>query len=145
MTPSPKPVDFPASARRHFEDAKLLEATGRLPNAGHLYGFVAECGLKALLVWDGNQTDAEGSLPSFRVHVDQLLITGTFTRFRSLVAGRSGARYLSMMPKIGDFSDWKVQHRYFSEVALPASFAKWKAAAHEVGRMLDQARLDGKR
>ncbi len=46
MTPQLKPVDFPASARRHFEDAKLLEATGRFPNAGHLYGFVAGMGLK---------------------------------------------------------------------------------------------------
>jgi hypothetical protein len=143
-----KPVDFAGSARRHFNDAKLLEAGGRLPNAGHLYGYVAECGLKALLTWHGHPTDAEGSpvaKSGYRVHVDQLLIKKTFTTLQLFVASRSGAKYLAMIPSINAFSDWNVAHRYFSESALPSSLPKWKAAAGEVGRMLDQARLDGKK
>src|SRR5580698_9732560 len=132
MTPQRKPVDFPASARRHFEDARLLEATGRSPNAGHLYGFVAECGLKALLIWDGHPTDPEGSFvrsSGFRVHIDQLVITATFTLLKLYVNGRSGTKYLSMIPSIGAFADWRTHHRYFSEAALPASLPRWKAAA----------------
>lgn len=81
MTPSPKPINFVAAARRHMADAKLLEVNGRLPNSGHIYGFVAECGLKALLVWHGHPTDAEGSperRSGFRVHVDQLVIARAF-------------------------------------------------------------------
>jgi hypothetical protein len=79
MAPVPKPVDFPASARRHLADAKLLEANGRLANAGHLYGFAAECGLKALLIWHGYPTDPEGSpdpkrKPTFRVHISELVV-----------------------------------------------------------------------
>jgi hypothetical protein len=130
-----------------MNDAKLLEAQNRLPNAGYLYGYVAECGLKALLTWHGYQTDSDGSPVQgpFRVHVDQLVITTTLTSLKLLVNNRSGAKYLAMIPSINSFSDWKVHHRYFSEAALPTSFSKWKAAAHEMGQMLDQAMLDGKK
>jgi hypothetical protein len=41
MTLVTKRVDFPASARRNLEDAKLLEAEGRVPNAGYLYGYAS--------------------------------------------------------------------------------------------------------
>lgn len=148
MTPLLKPVDFPAAARRHMEDAKLLEANSRLPNAGHLLGFVAECGLKALLTWHGHVTDAEGSpepKSGFRTHIDQLVIPERLKLLKLFVDGRSGAKYLAMIPNIGAFSDWKPGHRYYSEAALPTSFRAWKAAAHEVGRMLDQALIDGKK
>jgi hypothetical protein len=50
-----------------------------------------------------------------------------------------------MIPSVNAFSDWRVAHRYYSESALPTSFPKWKAAAHEVGRMLDRALIDGKK
>lgn len=93
MMPAPKPVDFPASARRHLADAVLLEASGRLANAGYLYGYVAECGLKALLVWHQYPTDADGSPRNaiFRVHVDKLIISQTLTALRTFLSGRSGA------------------------------------------------------
>jgi hypothetical protein len=148
MAPLLKPVDFPASARRHMADAKLLEANSRRPNAGHLYGYVAECGLKALLIWSGHLTDAEGSperTGGFRVHIDKLVISSTLTSLRHFVNSRSGAKYLALIPSIDAFIDWSVGHRYYSEAALPASFSKWKSAAYEVGRMLDQAHLDGKK
>jgi len=148
MAISPKPVDFPKSALRHMHDAKLLEASNRLPNAGYLYGYVAECGLKALLAWHGHPTDPEGSFErssGFRYHVDELVIAARFASLRLYVGGRAGAKYLAMIPSIDAFSDWKVYHRYFSEAALPASFSKWKAAALEVGQMLDTAFQDGMR
>jgi hypothetical protein len=142
-----KPVDFHGSARRHIADADLLESNSRLPNAGHLYGYVAECGLKALLIGLGYPTDLEGSParknPSFRVHISGLLAPATFISLNLFLSGRAGAKYLALIPKIGDFSDWRVEHRYYSEGALPGSLGKWKAAAHEVGRMLDQARTHG--
>jgi hypothetical protein len=129
-----------------MDDAKLLEANSRLPNAGHLYGYVAECGLKALLTWHGHPTDADGSplrSSGFREHIDKLVIAPTFTSLKFFVQNRSGAKYLAMIPSVNAFSDWKVNHRYFLEAALPTSFSKWKIAADEVGRMLDQAHLDG--
>ena len=57
--------------------------------------------------------------------------------------GRAGSKYLALISGIGDFSDWRVEHRYYSEAALPTSLAKWKAAAHQVGLMLDQAKTYG--
>lgn len=144
---TPKLVDFCASARRHLADAELLEANSRLPNAGHLYGYVAECGLKALLIGHGYPTDDEGSpkpaTPNLRVHINRLLIPGTLQTLRVYVTGRSGAKYLAMISSIEDFSDWRVEHRYYSEKALPQSLSKWKAAAREVGLMLDQAKTYG--
>jgi hypothetical protein len=148
MNPVPKPVDFSQSARRHFDDAKLLEANGRRPNAAHLYGFVAECGLKALLCWHGYPTDPEGSpirKSEYRVHVDQLVVARTLTSLKLFVSGRSGAKYLAVIPNIDAFADWKADHRYVKDSALPTSLLKWKTAAFEVGRMLDLARMDGKR
>lgn len=146
MAPS-KPVDFHASARRHLADAELLDANNRSANAGHLYGYMAECGLKALLIGHGYPTDADGSPrqnnPNVRVHINMLVIPGTLQFLRLWLAGRSGARYLAMISSIDDFSDWRVEHRYYSETALPNSLAKWKAAAYEVGRMLDQAKTYG--
>ena len=142
-----KPVDFHGSARRHIADADLLESNNRLPNAGHLYGYAAECGLKALLIGLGYPTDVEGSpaktKPNFRVHINDLLAPDAFIWLNLFLNGRAGAKYLALISGIADFSDWRVEHRYYSEAALPGSLTKWKAAAHEVGRMLDQAKTYG--
>lgn len=143
------PTDYYASARRHMKDAELLESHRRFANAGHLYGYMAECGLKALLVWHHYPTDAGGSLlkadtGNFRVHVDKLVVAETYQELVQYLKGRSGSKYLAMLPNIRSFSDWRVEHRYYGETALPASLPAWKLAAKDVGRMLDKARLDGR-
>jgi hypothetical protein len=149
MTTTAKTVDFVAAARRHMADAKLLEENSRIPNAGHLYGYVAECGLKALLIGSGYPTDEEGSprnqkqKPKIRTHIDQLVIPETILHLSVFLEGRSGAKYFALLPSIADFSDWEVAHRYYSEAALPNSIGRWRAASLEVARMLDQARIDG--
>jgi len=145
MPPS-RPIDFPSSARRHIQDALLLEERGRLPNAGHLYGLAAECGLKAILIWHGHPTDAEGSPQRpFREHVDKLLISHNMTAITTFLTGRSGAHYLSLIPSISNFSDWSASHRYFSESSLPASLHKWRQGAVEIGQMLDYALTEGRK
>jgi hypothetical protein len=58
--------------------------------------------------------------------------------------GRNATRYVSMLPGLLHFSDWSVDHRYWSELALPmSSVSHWRAAAQEVGAMLDAATADG--
>ncbi|GAA0526035.1 hypothetical protein [Saccharopolyspora thermophila] len=47
--PGPPP-DFPTAARRHYQNALLLRKEQRLPNADHVAGMAAECGLKAILI-----------------------------------------------------------------------------------------------
>jgi hypothetical protein len=143
-------VDFLGSARRHMNDADLLEVNHRNANAGQLHGFVAECGIKAIMRWLGYPTDSEGSPLSLnkahnlRAHIEN--IAGRIQiieAFVSSVSGRSGSKYLAMIPNITNFSSWSISHRYYREADLPNSFADWKVAAVEVIKMLDQATKDG--
>lgn len=145
----PSTVDFPLAAKRHWQDAGLLETNGRTGNAGQLYGFSAECGIKALLVGLNYPTDADGSpvrtppagTPQVRKHVHQLVdIIGDIQNY---VHGRNGAKYTALFSNITNFSDWSVDHRYWADTAIPKSLPAWKAAAEEVMGMLDAASLDG--
>lgn len=138
-------VNFHDAARRHFQDAELLWMNTREANAGHLYGFVAECGIKAILVASGSiQVDANGDIPQrhpFRLHADRL--SSQINQIHSSLQGRTSVNYLAQVPHIADFSDWSTDHRYYDESALPPSTAKWRSAAQQVMSMLDQAKIDG--
>lgn len=145
------PVDFLGSARRHMHDAGLLETNSRRANSGQLLGFAAECGIKAVMVWLGYPVDAQGSPQWFRgqphnlrAHIEN--ISGRLPDIEAFTvgtSGRSGSKYLAMIPGIIHFSTWSVDHRYYRESSLPNSFMDWKAAASEVMRMLDEATKDG--
>lgn len=145
MTVPAKLVDFHQAARRHFNDAELLLSQTRQANAGHLYGFAAECGVKALLVWKGYPSDPvsgdiEKKPNKFRVHIHEL--TKNINMVYTFLDGRGAAKYLAMIPSIGDFSDWKTDHRYYIESELPPSVLNWRNASREIMHMLDQAMLD---
>lgn len=140
-------VDFFAASKRHHADATLLQKEGREPNAGHLFGFSAECGLKALLVNSGYPTDPDGDLikpsPSTfnpRTHIDAL--TGLLPQIITYLSGRSGAKYLAHIPNVGDFADWKVSHRYYAASSIPSSVEKWGVAADEIQVMLQNLQSD---
>ena len=140
-------VNFLSSARRHINDGDLLSSNGCIENAGQLYGFVAECGLKALFIILGKfPTDSEGSplrnkqLPKLKSHVNELVpIINSIDLY---CQGRT-AFYLSLLPSLGNFSDWSVDHRYYDSASIPQSLAEWKAGADEITSMLQQATLDG--
>ena len=134
-------VDFFAASKRHHADAMLLQKEGREPNAGHLFGFSAECGIKALLVDSGYPTDPDGDLkkpsqptPDARKHVDEL--SGLMHNIIASLSGRSGAQFLAQIPNVGNFADWKVSHRYYAASSIPPSLEKWQVAADEVQGML---------
>ena len=40
---------YDVAATRHFRDGQLLESEDRLSNADQLFGFAAECAIKAAL------------------------------------------------------------------------------------------------
>lgn len=153
-TTTPAPVAYEQAARRHLADAETLFSQGRMANAGQLFGFVAECGLKALLLACGVVPDSEGGIPSkhpakpnkqhpLRQHMPDL--TGRIAAYGQLIPdGPQAARYMATMPNLGDFIDWSVDHRYWRDGALPlTSVAKWRSAAKAVSTMLDQAKQDG--
>lgn len=139
-----KTVDFSGAGRRHYQDAELLKSNNRIPNAGHLFGFAAECGIKALLVSHGLSTDpttgdlVETKPYKYKTHVNVLI-----NNVQTFSGSPGYSKYVGMMPNLKAFSNWDTSHRYYDELLIPTSFTDWRTAAEEVIRMLDQARLDG--
>jgi hypothetical protein len=139
-------VNYAQSARRHFHDAEQLLERHRHGNAGHLFGFAAESGLKAVLVACGVPTDANGSIPQghrLRQHVpvlgDRLVKDGHL-----MPDGRFATVYMAKVGSLGNFHDWSIEHRYWADAALPvASVDLWRQCACEIMAMLDQAIEDG--
>jgi hypothetical protein len=137
-------VDFLGSSKRHYQDAELLTSNKRVPNAGHLFGFAAECGIKALLVSQGLKTDPktgdiiESRPHKYRTHVDVLI-----NNVQPFPSSRIYSKYLGMMPNLKAFSNWSTTHRYYKESSIPPSHSDWREAAREVLKMLDEGKLDG--
>ncbi|MCX8066491.1 MAG: SAM-dependent methyltransferase [Anaerolineae bacterium] len=92
------PEDFLDAHKRHWEDAESLFQIGRLANADHLYGLSAECGLKYLLIFRG-----ENLTPRERVHIDRLWL-----RFHDLAEDRRWPNVSADNP----FADWRIGQRY---------------------------------
>jgi hypothetical protein len=150
--PMPTLINFHQSAKRHFYDADLLLMHHeRSANAGQLYGFAAECGIKSLLIWQGYPSEPTGDLKkrksnekgnqNFRKHIHELV--QNIHSLETFLDGRSGARYRVMLPSLHTFSDWHTDQRYYADSALPKSTPNWRQSAEEIMRMLDQALLDG--
>jgi hypothetical protein len=141
-------VNFKQAAKRHFDDAEALQNQGRSANAGQLYGFTAECGLKALMVAHGLGTEPNGDIRNvapdrqYRKHLPHISqLVATLMLFPD---GRNATRYLALLPDLARFDDWSIDHRYWMESELPSgSYANWRAAARQVSIMLDVATADG--
>lgn len=148
MTTATGKISFHGAARRHYADADLLGTNRRDANAGHLYGFVAECGLKALLVAGGLRTEPDGDITrnpkgtDFRWHVDTLVTQ--INMVHSFLDGRTMSDYLAHIPDITNFCDWSTAHRYYAETHIPSSLENWHIAASQVMKMLDIVKADGK-
>jgi hypothetical protein len=136
-----KIVDFSGASRRHYRDAELLMDNSRVPNAGQLLGFAAECGIKALLIAHGLKTDSRtGDIEEkgpYRTHINALI--NNAQTFRD---SRRYSQYFGMLPNLRAFKDWDTKHRYWNKSSIPSSHTDWQKAAKEVMEMLDQAKLD---
>ena len=132
-----KRVDYAGCARRHFKDAGKLHQSGGHANAGQLYGFSVECGLKALLIQSGTPAEAEGGIAGeFKEHLPRL--TQMIAAMTTLPDGRSASALLAAVPHLGKMHDWKTEHRYWKVAALPRqSLPNWAAAAQEMVNHLD--------
>ena len=105
----PHDADFTDANRRHWEDAELLHEHSRWANADQLYGFSAECGLKAVMKELGMQVDDIGrpEVLKYRQHVQDL-----WPEFVSFAEEKGGARYLGLLPNDRSFADWSHHDRY---------------------------------
>jgi len=130
--------DFFDASKRHYNDAKFLQNDNRLPNAAQLFGFAAECGMKALIEKiSGQSLDLK-----YYKHVDGLI--KLLPSLSTLANGRMAGTYLAMISGFNAFGTWTTHHRYMSETDIPlADLPTWAAASAEVQKMLQQAQLDG--
>jgi len=114
-----------------------------LPNADQLFGFAAECGLKAVMQALGMQLDRDGrpQEKEHRRHINRL-----WDVFRSFCQGLTGARYASELPKVNPFSNWSADQRYFrssSSCFDEARVDEHRAGALDVLKIVEKARVDG--
>ena len=106
--------DFLDAHRRHWDDAEFLFNTSRWANADHLYGVVAECGLKRLMMAFGMKLGPEGTPEDRdnRAHVmEARKRTNAWERYETYRSGHhEGASY--GLPAANPFQDWDVSQRY---------------------------------
>lgn len=103
------PSDFSNAHGRHWEDAELLFDSDRWANADQLYGFSAECGLKAVMMSFEMPVDSAGTPtePKNKSHVQHL-----WPIFQAFLEGRRANRYLRLLPKGEPFVNWSHHDRY---------------------------------
>ena len=136
----PHPADFLDAHRRHWQDAELLFECSRWANADQLYGFSAECGLKAVMVFLGMDTDDTGAPASsqYRRHVHDL-----WPLFRTFVTQAGGTRFIGMLPAGAPFADWSHADRYSHSMNFDDTTVQpHRLAAQEVRHMIEDWRQD---
>lgn len=89
----------------------MLFACERWANADHLYGFSAECGLKAIMVGEGMPVDEKGS-PKQRKYYEH--IHKLWPIFNEFTVGLTEKAYLRELPSGAPFADWCHNDRYAS-------------------------------
>ena len=136
----PRQADFKDAHRRHWQDAELLFCNGRWANADHLYGFSAECGLKAVMQKLGMKVDSSGTPESnFRKHANEV-----WPIFKAFAYGRSGYWYLSRLPKGAPFSNWSHHDRYAHQQSIGKDEAEaHRSAAKALVRLVRSAENEG--
>lgn len=134
-------ANFVDAHRRHWEDAELLFVANRLANADQLYGFSAECGLKAVMRRLGMPVDPSGSPKeqTHRKHVQDL-----WPEFHAFAQQRRGTRYSRHLPSKNPFSNWSHHDRYAHRgYANKRGVGEHRDAAREIRRVVQQAEQDG--
>ena len=135
----PHPVDFTDAHYRHWRDAELLYDNSRWANADQLYGFSAECGLKAVMVVLGMKIDDTGPVNrKYWEHAQKL-----WPIFKQFTADRNGSQYMALLPSDEPFSDWSHHDRYAHRKHFDkANVDPHRGAAQGVQNMVEQVAQD---
>ena len=136
----PRDADFAGAHRRHWNDAELLYRHQRWANADQLYGFSAECGLKAVMRSLGMPVDTTGTPErKYLKHLPDL-----WPIFQDFAKGRDGGQYLDRLPIREPFADWSHHDRYaHSEGFSRATLEPHRDAARGIRQMVATAEQDG--
>ena len=133
-------TDFAGAHDRHHRDAKFLEDAHRLSNADHLYGFSAECGLKALMTQFGMPVNAAGDPQDRqrdRVHIDRL-----WGRYPDYLTHPAATDY--QLDSTNYFDDWRAGDRYADDQHVtPARLERHRDGAERVRALVQKARVEG--
>ena len=135
------PAEFADAHRRHWDDAEVLFAHARWANADQLYGYSAECGLKAVMRALGMSVDPDG-VPEqkHRKHVQAL-----WPIFRTFAEHHGGQWYLQQLPSGEPFHNWSHHDRYASTRHFSRqSTVRHQNAAREIYLMLQRAVQEGR-
>lgn len=129
-------VDFGDAHKRHIDDAERLWDAARYPNADHLFGLAAECGLKALMLQLGMKPDSRGVPPAKdRLHINQLT-----SRYLSYMRGPQARNKCYQLPwnaTTDPFVDWDVSQRYEQSSSFqPSVVGKHRDGARRVAGMV---------
>ena len=126
--------DYVSAANRHYDDAVLLDQEGRVATASHLYGFVGECVLKALIF----NLNPVASVPiNMRKHMTQQLWT-VFNGHSSLANFPS--RISACIRFQSGYANWDVNQRYWAKslIARKPKLVNERASARGLMSVLDQ-------
>lgn len=140
--------DHPEAAQKHLDDAHELISQDRADGGAYLAGYVVECSLKALILYESG-VPQQGSRPRWGKgaaghHLSELVALASSL---AAVTGAKSARYLG--PAIqglatAGIASWGPDMRYRAPYMTPADAQSWFADAQavyqeSVGQML----LDG--
>jgi hypothetical protein len=129
-------TNYASAAARHWSDAEHLFGASRNDNADQLFGFAAECALKAAL-FAALSPGTGGELPKgYYVHIDELWDKVSSTSLRKRYPT---VHALLKLPN--PFSDWSTHQRY----ADSGMVLKEQVEAHRkmAQRLLGAAQLLG--
>jgi hypothetical protein len=127
--------DYPNAAMRHLRDANQLHDLQRFANASHLYGFAAECALKAIAqraFKPAQQRSIHGHIPAVFSELATLNKCGQDQYLSKAVA--------RVQPF---FSYWAVCQRYAPEGATafaPKTVGEQRDGAHHACKLMRQVK-----
>lgn len=106
--------DFLDAHQRHWHDAELLFQMQRWANADHLYGFAAECGLKALM--EELRIRPQGK--DGRGHImEPKTADSIWSKYQTCLSGQMCATKF-LLPNTNPFDDWLASQRYVNQAGF---------------------------
>ncbi|WP_298231577.1 HEPN domain-containing protein [uncultured Azohydromonas sp.] len=142
----PQGDDHPEAARKHLTDSSILLNAGRADGAAYLSGYVAECSLKSLWLYETGVPPAGTPLPWGRRGHDLSHLHSQATALAA-VAGARTARYVGNTLRTmagSSLFTWNSEHRYHAPGMTLRDATAWhNTATQAYQESVGQMYLDG--
>lgn len=113
--------DYPEASTKHLEDAVVLDRSGRYDGSAYHAGYVVECALKSVLLYQMSWVPETGAYDRQRLVQAQIRLTeishGLQDLFKELArvrieASTQSAPYLPDLSGSAAIMKWRPSHRY---------------------------------